>query len=129
MSKFVQDRDVRYFRNINRELVDDIIETPVVIYKIVVEHSPTNIYGEAPSKTYFRGVSVVCICTRQDKSAISDFKNIDTTQKATFAFMREVLYESRVFPEVGDIIEFDGSYYEVDNTNDNQLIAGQPRYN
>ena len=31
------------------------------------------------------------------------------------------------FPEIGDVILFDGIYYEIDNIRENQLIGGQPQ--
>ena len=34
MPRFNSPRDVRFFRQISTEMVDDVIETPVVIYKL-----------------------------------------------------------------------------------------------
>ena len=33
-----------------------------------------------------------------------------------------------VFPEPGDIIWYNEGYYEISNTTDTQLVAGQPQY-
>jgi len=39
-----------------------------------------------------------------------------------------LLEQVSTYPEVGDIIYYDESYYEIDNVNDTQLVAGQPQY-
>ena len=53
MARFTLDRDIRFFEGISRELVDAVITTAVVLYKLVIENSKTNLYGESLSKTYY----------------------------------------------------------------------------
>jgi len=37
--------------------------------------------------------------------------------------------EKGIYPEIGDMIFFDQSYYEIDNTNEVQFLGGQPENN
>jgi hypothetical protein len=37
--------------------------------------------------------------------------------------------EKNSYPEIGDVIFFDGSYYEIDNTSEVQFVGGQPDNN
>jgi hypothetical protein len=54
----------------------------------------------------------------------------DTNQQdVEFRFVRKILQDVNVHPEVGDIIKYNENYYEVDNVNDVQLIASRPEYN
>jgi len=46
MARFALARDIKFFEGISRELVDAVIETAVVLYKLVIEDSKTNLYGE-----------------------------------------------------------------------------------
>ena len=46
-----------------------------------------------------------------------------------FRFVRKLLQDVDVYPEVGDIILYNQNYYEIDNTNEIQLIASRPDYN
>jgi len=129
MPKYVTDRDVTFFRSINRELVDEVIETPVILYKLNVIHSPSNIYGESPSKKYHVGVQVPCLINRQDKSPTTDGHIIDFNQTSVFSFLRDTLETKEVYPEVGDIIEYDNAFWEINNAAENQLLADRPTLN
>jgi hypothetical protein len=40
-----------------------------------------------------------------------------------------MLQEKNIYPEIGDIIYFNNSYYEIDNTTEIQLVGGQPTNN
>ena len=46
-------RDVRFMNSLNGELIQDIIEQIVVIFKINVSETNANIYGESMDKFYF----------------------------------------------------------------------------
>ncbi len=46
-----------------------------------------------------------------------------------FNLDRFMCEEKNSYPEVGDIIFFDNSYYEIDNTNEIQFVAGSPDNN
>ena len=50
-------------------------------------------------------------------------------QNITFKLDRVMCEEKNVYPEIGDIIFFDTSYYEIDNTNEIQFIGGSPDNN
>ena len=128
MGKFVTPRDIQFMQNLNRELVDRVIETLVTIYKLNILNSPTNIYGEAQKKEYYIGVEVPTLIDRQETTTAQD-DDIDVEQRVTFSFLRTTLLDKDIYPEVGDIVEFDGGYYEINNVNENQLVAGQTIFN
>lgn len=129
MPRFQSDADINFMKQINKELISDVIETPVIVYKLQVEESPTNIYGEAPLKRYYVGVQLGALIRRDDKSPTSDGNIIDFNQTSVFSFLREMCEEKNIYPEVGDIIEYDSTYWEINNAAENQLIGDQPFYN
>jgi hypothetical protein len=53
MALFGQSRDISIFRHINRELMQNIISQQVVFYKVNVQETITNMYGEASSGRSF----------------------------------------------------------------------------
>ena len=53
MSIFGGDRDISLFRHINRELINNIIDTKVDIVKAAIKDIKENLYGEALGKQYF----------------------------------------------------------------------------
>jgi hypothetical protein len=128
MPRFVSTRDVRFFQSINKELIDDVIETTVLLYKLSSDDTSTNIYGEAKKKIYFQPIQVACLIERDQTAVASEGFGLETTQSARFKFYRTTLEEVGFYPESGDFIFFNEGYYEIDNANEEQLVAGQPTF-
>lgn len=129
--RFAFARDYATIVKINKELINTVIDTPVVIYKVDVSRTKTNLYGEGTNKSYFKGVIVSCLIDRKDSSPedVHAGKGIlDMQQRIEFAFLRSTLEEKNTYVEMGDVIEFDSQYYDVNNTNEIQLWAGQIAY-
>ncbi len=76
-------------------------------------------------KFYDGPVLLNCLITVADNtSPTSDF-GVDFNWGITAAFLRDDLVEANMHPEVGDIILYQESYFEVDNTNTTQFFAGK----
>ena len=50
MAMFGRQRDVQLFNSVNQELIHDIIEQLVGYYKVMLNQTPANVYGEAQIK-------------------------------------------------------------------------------
>lgn len=151
MALFGTQRDVSLFRHLNRELLWDIITQQCVYYQLKIAETKVNIYGEAAGARYYEEpVLLNTLIVRGDNlSPVSDF-GVDFDRPMTFRFLRDDLrgknpvnsgggpdvgnydgtpYGADILPEVGDIIMWNESYWEVDNVNDNQLFVGKdPAY-
>jgi hypothetical protein len=127
--RFVSQQDYNLFLHLNRELINTFIDVQIVIYKINVEESKKNIYGEATIKRWARGTQIPALVNRDMTTAVKDIQTVNTEQSVEFHLLREECKSRNIFPEIGDIINFDGAYYEINNTNEVQLVAGQSIYN
>jgi len=125
MPKFVSDRDVTFFKGIARELVDDIVQTSLVLFKININETKVNIYGESMNKTWYPGVELFALIDKEPEVARYEGFGLDTDQNITFKLDRWMLEEKGIYPEVGDIIKWNEGYFEIDNTNEIQLVGGQ----
>jgi hypothetical protein len=125
MARFTLDRDIRFFEGISRELVDAVVTTAVVLYKLVIENSKTNLYGESLSKTYYQGVECNAMIERQDTTATYEGFGSDQGQNVEFRFNRFTLKDKNLYPEIGDIIYHNDAYFEIDNVREDQLIGGR----
>lgn len=125
MARFALSRDVKFFESIARELVDVVVETSVVLYKLIIEDSKTNLYGESLNKTYYEGVQCTALIERE--SSTSDYEGFgpDKNQMVEFRFNRFTLEDKGFYPEVGDIIFHNDGYFEIDNVREDQMVAGQ----
>jgi hypothetical protein len=125
MPKFVLGRDVDFFKSIARELVDDVIQNTIVLFKINMNETKVNIYGEALNKTWYPGVEVFALIDKEPEAARYEGFGLDTDQNITFKLDRWMLEEKGIYPEVGDIIHWNEGYFEIDNTNEVQMVGGQ----
>ena len=125
MARFALSRDIKFFEGISRELVDAVIETVVVLYKLIIEDSKTNLYGESLSKSYYQGVNAAAIIQRDDTATNYEGVGGDASQTVQFRFNRFTLEETGFYPEVGDIIFHNDAYFEIDNVTEDQLIGGR----
>jgi len=129
MPKFLQTRDIELFKSFAREVVDDVVQNTIVLFKINMDETRVNIYGEALNKTWYPGVEVYALINKDPESARYEGFGLDTDQNITFKLDRWMLEEKGIYPEVGDIINFNEGYFEIDNTNEIQLVGGQPYNN
>lgn len=126
MARFSLDRDIKFFEGISKELVDAVIENTAVIFKLIIESSKVNIYGESLSKTYYTGVETPCMIERDDSSIVYEGFGPDTIQNVKFKFNRFTLEDKGIYPETGDIIFHNDGYFEIDNVQEDQLLGGRP---
>ena len=131
MSLFGTSRDASLIRHINRELVNNIIEQQVGYYKINLERTEHNIYGESNGKKIFYDpVLINCLIERNDRITSADSFGPDVEKQLKFRFFRDDLANISlsteqsgggagisygIFPEVGDI----------DNVVENQFFMGK----
>jgi hypothetical protein len=125
MALFGGKRDARFLASINRELLNAIVDTEIEFYKLIVDASNSNMYGESDSKSYYDSILIPCLVTKEGKTANMDDYGHSYTRTAQFAISRDVLERATFYPEVGDIIFWDNEYYEVDNTDANQYFVGK----
>lgn len=118
-------RDFNLLTKINRELLKDVIEQEILYYKLSLEDTEINIYGESLSKIFYTPSKLNCLITRGDQVVTSDDFGPDLNREASFAFLREDLTDIQLVPEVGDIVLWHEDYYEVDTVRENQLFLGR----
>ena len=84
-------------------------------WKIDLERTRTNIYGESSEKWYWEPVIVPCNITRGEITVIENEFGIDTKQTITLTVPITTFQNLGFAPEVGDIVGDADKYYEVDN--------------
>ncbi len=130
MALYGTSRDVSLFRHINRELLHDIITQQCVYYQFKTAETKVNIYGESSgAKYYTEPVILNMLVDRGDNTSPTGDMGVDYDRPMTFKFFRDDLVDANLIPDVGDIIMWYEGYWEVENTNANQLFVGKdPAY-
>ena len=124
---FGSNRDFDLLVNINRELLKDVVEQEILYYKLSLDDTMSNLYGEALNKIYWEPLKLNCLITRGDQVITTDDFGPDLSREASFAFIRKDLEDVQVVPEVGDILMWHEDYYEVDTVRENQLFVGRDK--
>ena len=117
--------DVGTLLHIGRELVQDVVEQEVLYYKISLEETVENIYGEASEKFYWTPLHLNCLIKRGDQDWQVQEYGPDMNRVTEFAFFKEDLRDKELLVEPGDIIEWSKDYFEVDGIKENQMFLGK----
>lgn len=126
MPLFIRDRDVKFFNVVSQELVDYIIDSPIIVYKIDVTNTESNLYGESPNgKFYSKRILLTCMISHGDQVTETEEFGPTILQTVTFAFQRERIKVLDYYPENGDIIEWNNSFFEISGVIENQLLGSQ----
>ena len=127
---FVPPKEIELFDSMNEELIDEIIGQSVDIYKVSIDNTDENIYGESTTKYYDIGFRVNCLINFTEPEVIQDDFGADNNSSIEMYFQRENLSSGSLnfYPETGDIVDWNDSYWEINGTTEPQLIAGNPDY-
>ena len=138
MALFGQARDISMFRFVNRELMGNIISQQAAFYKLRLNQTNFNMYGEAAEQKYYDGpILLYTLIDLPDQEFPTDDLGVSFSWKPTFKFLRDdlldklkdynedTIYGANLVPQVGDVILYETSYYEVINTNAAQYFVGK----
>jgi hypothetical protein len=129
MPKFITPRDVTFFKSIAREVVDVVVQNVIYLYKVNLTDTKVNIYGESLNKTWYPPIQMNALINKEAQSAQYEGFGSDVLQNIEFRLDRFMLEEINVYPEIGDIINFNNEYFEIGNISEVQFAGGQPYNN
>ena len=125
MPLFSGARDISLFEKLNEELINSVIQSEVYFYKLILDETGDNVYGEGTDKRYYAGVKLPTLVDRSNQTYVEEAYGVDLQQIATFSFLRKEFTQISLIPEVGDIVEWDKAYFEIDSLVDNQVWGGK----
>ena len=128
---FVPKKEIDLIDSMNEELIDEIIGQSVDIYKVSIDNTEENVYGESTTKYYEVGFRVNCLIQFDEPEDLQDDFGHDVDANIEMYFQRNNLSSGSLnfYPEVGDIVDWNDFYWEINGTTEPQLIAGHPGYN
>ena len=127
--RYFSRRDVRMMNSINGELLKDIIEQIAILYKINPNETSANFYGESIDKFYYPGVETSCLVEIYQRSTLYEGFGPDVKKGTLFRFHQKLCEIKGMYAEVGDIVFWENSYFEIDQVAENQFLGGQPEKN
>lgn len=124
MALFGSARDASLVRTVNRELINNFIDTEVAFYKLSLDDTRANMYDESDTKVYYSPLRINCIIEKGEKSYAVDDAGYDSTREGFFNFLRDDMKDKNIIIEEGDVIEYDNEFYEVDGVGSSQYFRG-----
>ena len=142
MALFGEARDISFFRHVNRELMGNIISQECSFYKLRLDQTNFNMYGEAANEKYYDGpILLYSMIENPSQTQPTDDMGVSFDWKPTFRFLRDDLlnkmldfneyyefnsiYGANLVPQIGDIIYYQTAYFEIYATNANQFFVGK----
>jgi hypothetical protein len=127
--RYYSRRDMNLLSSVNAELIGDIIECVVQVFKIATYETTVNIYGESSSekgKVFYPGINLTCMVERQDIDSENQGYGPDRKQGIVYRFRERDCIITNYFPEIGDLVLYNERYYEIDNVVQEQFLGGHP---
>jgi len=127
---FIPQKEIDIIDTMNEELIDEIVGQSVDIYKVSIENTDENVYGESTTKYYEVGFRVNCLILFNEPEITQDDFGADENASIEMYFQRNNLASGSLnfYPEMGDIVDWNDHYWEINGTTEPQLIAGHPGY-
>ena len=127
---FIPQKEFDLINQMNEELIDEIIGQSVDIYKLNIERTEDNLYGESTAKYYDIGFRVNCLINYNEPEIVQEDFGADLDSSIELFFQRENLASGSLnfYPEIGDIVDWNDQYWEINGTTEPQLIAGHEGY-
>ena len=149
MALFGEARDISFFRHVNRELMGNIISQECSFFKLRLDQTNFNMYGEAAESKYYTGpILLYALIENPNQTQPTDDMGVTLDWQPTFKFLRDdligklqgdnnypdtfnedTIYGANLVPQIGDIIYYQTAYFEVHATNAAQFFVGKdPEY-
>ena len=127
---FIPQKEFDLINQMNEELIDEIVGQSVDIYKVDIDRTDENVYGESTTKYYNVGFRVNCLILYNEPEIIQDEFGADLNSSIEMYFQRENLASGSLnfYPEAGDIVDWNDYYWEINGTTEPQLFAGHPNF-
>ena len=125
MALFGGQRDMALFSKINKELINDIIDTEVYYYMLSLPDTKSNLYGEGKNKVFKQPIKIPALFEYVQATQISDDFGQSYTREVTFNFLKDNLIDRDVVPEIGDVIWYNDTYFLIDTHYERQFFAGK----
>ncbi len=125
---FVPQKEINLIDSMNEELIDEIIGQAVDIYQVEVDETDTSLYGESSTKYFSAAFRVNCLINFEDPETTLDELGSNYDANIEMYFHRTTLEEAGFYPEIGDIVDWNEHYFEINSVTEPQLVAGHQHF-
>ena len=127
---FIPQKEFDLINSMNEELIDEVVGQSVDIYKVSVDNTEENMYGESTTKYFEVGFKVNCLILYNEPEIVQEDFGSDLNSSIEMYFQRENLASGSLnfYPEIGDIVDWNDFYWEINGTSEQQVFGGHPNF-
>ena len=125
---FLSQKEVDMFDHLNQELIDEISGQYVDVYKVEADESEVNPYGESTTKYWKAGYRVNCLVRYEEPGYNIDEFGPDFNSVFEVYFHKTTLSGSDFYPEIGDVVDWNTMYFEIDTVSEFQYLGSSPNF-
>lgn len=118
-------KDIDFLKGVTKELIERVISTEIILYKISTRNSAVNIYGEMDNKVYETPVRLFAMIRSESKQGSAEEHVITYGKDIKVSFAKQELIDKDVVIEVGDIIYYDNKHFEIGLVSNSKYWSGR----
>ena len=124
---FTGKKEKNYVKQVNAELIEQVIGQTVLYYSISIEHTNFNeLYGEAIKKNFLNPIRVHAFVIYETEDVSTTNLGVDRIERIKILFHRRRLTEDQdLFVREGDFVKFADRYYEILTLTEPRWLFGQ----
>jgi len=124
MPLYNSNRDAGFLLGINKEVMHKLSSVEIAYYKLNMTKTQINIYEEAENRAYDPALRIYGqVMLDQKDTSMGEVQDFE--RNFTVGFLKSDLDELQVDIEEGDIIEYDGGFYEIDRVSTSNYWSGR----
>ncbi len=126
MPMYFPPRDLDTLRGISRELVQKVMDVDILFFKLNPQKMQMNIYGQAKHKTFnfYPGIYVKGMVVHNAQELTYN-ESVTYKNNTTFKFLVSTLQSINLYPQVADILGWNGIFWEITKVTQQQLIGNR----
>mgnify|MGYP003119804762 CR=1 FL=1 len=124
---FTGKKERDYVKQVNDELIEQVIGQTIIYYPVSVEHTQFNkVYGEAVKKTFLSPIKVNAFVVWESEDVTTTNLGVDRIERIKILFhKRRITEDQNLFVREGDFVKFSDRYYEILTLIEPRWLFGQ----
>ena len=116
-----------YVKQVNDELIEQVIGQTIIYYPISVEHTEFNkVYGEAVKKTFLSPIKVNAFVVWESEDVTTTNLGVDRIERIKILFhKRRITEDQDLFVREGDFVKYGPIFYEIVMLSEPKVLFGQ----
>lgn len=125
MALFRSENDRKYLKSLNKEIIEKVLGEKVTYYPLSKKLTKTNLYGEAPKKTFDAPISIYALIEWGDQEVTTNEFGQDVIYTLKVHILEDHLKDIDTKPTEGDMVDYNQVKFEITKITNPDLLLGR----